>query len=304
MVFEMSKPQARVHAVMAENYGLIRRDEALRAPGMTAAMIDGLLQRGRWEAVQRSVYRVAGGYVPGEQAHLAAVWRAGDDAVLTAEPVMALFGVEGFALGHGPVVLCPRHRRVRGVQYEVRYRELSRGERAKSGPIAIAVPSRAFVDLAARVRGKAFRVAFDSARRLGLVSTSKLARSADAALPQHGARWVLDLVTSGILDQESEGERVVARLFEGHSPPLEFQAWLLEGVRVDAVWRDARLVVEYDGKAHHTYPADREHDRRRRARLRAAGWSVFVVTNDMLGDLAGLRRRILRRRETRLRQLA
>ena len=39
-----------------------------------------------------------------------------------------------------------------------------------------------------------------------------------------------------------------------------------------------RTGVEYDGEDHHTTAHQREHDRRRRELLRAAGWDVLVVT--------------------------
>jgi hypothetical protein len=300
----MDKALEIAHTRMRQSLGLIRRADALTIPGMTCGRIEGLVRRRRWEVVEPGVYRAAGSHVPAEQPHLAAVWRAGPDALLTAESVMGLFGVEGFGLDSRPVVLCPTQRRVRGVGFEVRYRPRPPLRYVVSkGPLPIAAVPRAFVDLALRVRGKRFRVAFDSARRLGVVVPERLREAAVAALPQRGAQWVIDTVDSGVLRHESEPERVVAALFDGFAPPLEFQAWLLPDVRVDAVWRDARLVIEYDGVAFHSLPTDRAHDRERRKRLEAAGWSVMVITKEALDDPVALRRRVLERRVARLRGL-
>lgn len=304
MVWGMHSALDTAHRYMRRDHGLIRRSDALAISGLTDDMIDGLVRRGRWEAVSRGIYRVAGGPIPPQQPHLAATWRAGDGAVLTAGPALALLGVEGFDLSAPPVVLVPDDRRVGGVDFEVRYRPaLPQRYRAMCGPVPIASPPRALVDLALRTRGAEFRVAFDATRRRRLVTPSRLREAAEQALPQHGARWVLRTLESGILEQESEPERILAGLFVGHDPPLEFQVWVLPGIRVDAAWPDAQLVIEYDGEAWHSLPTDREHDRARRAKLRRAGWSVLVVDKRMLADPLRLRRDILALRQRRLREL-
>lgn len=57
--------------------------------------------------------------------------------------------------------------------------------------------------------------------------------------------------------------------------------------RLDLAFEEAKVAVEYDG-GWHADPAQAEHDRVRRERLRALGWAVFVVTSADLGDLGGL----------------
>ena len=48
--------------------------------------------------------------------------------------------------------------------------------------------------------------------------------------------------------------------------------------RVDFAYPEARLVVEVDGRRHHTAMLDRESDRARDNRLVAAGWRVVRFT--------------------------
>ena len=50
------------------------------------------------------------------------------------------------------------------------------------------------------------------------------------------------------------------------------------GLEVDLLWREQRLVVEVDGYAFHVSRAAFERDRRRDARLLAAGYRVLRVT--------------------------
>lgn len=55
---------------------------------------------------------------------------------------------------------------------------------------------------------------------------------------------------------------------------------------VDLLWREQRVVVEYDGEVHHD-PAHRMHDAQRRRQLTSAGWRVVVLTRaDVPGRMA------------------
>ncbi len=288
---------------MRAHHGVITVSEA-KALGLTAGVIEGLVRRGRWEVVERGIYRVAGSPIPPEQRHRAAVLRCGEGAYLTAEAAMGLWGIPGWSLVVAPVVLVPAQRVVRGVAFQVRYRPaLGPADRTTFRHVPTATRSRSLVDLAAYVRGREFRIAFDSVKRVGGTSTPRLRRSAVVALPQRGAQYAIDVADSGLLDMESEGERTFFAIMESIRPPLDVQQWLLHGVRVDFVWRDARLVVEYDGPEFHTLPTDRAHDLRRRSRLRSNGWAVTVVVKEDLRDPDALVRRLRRRRAQRLAQL-
>jgi very-short-patch-repair endonuclease len=57
---------------------------------------------------------------------------------------------------------------------------------------------------------------------------------------------------------------------------------LVEGILVDAVWRDAKLVIELDSYAHHGARTSFEEDRRRDMELQAAGYRVLRITYGQL----------------------
>ena len=297
---ERADVRAAILQWMAAHHGLITFAKALEL-GLNRNQISGLVRHGRWEVVVRGVYRLAGCPAVPEQQHLAAVWRCGDDAYLTAAPALGVWGIEGFSCDVDPVVLVPSGRTVRGVDFEVRRRAtLSAGDRTERCQIPIATRTRSLVDLAHDTRGREFRVGFDAVKRVGGTDSARLRRRAEAALPQRGAQYVIELVDSGLLDMESEGERDFFAIVEGIRPQLAVQQELLPGIRVDFVWLDARLVVEYDGVARHTLATDRAHDRRRRSRLRAEGWDIAIVRKEDLADPHRLVRRLLSRRRTRL----
>ena len=59
-------------------------------------------------------------------------------------------------------------------------------------------------------------------------------------------------------------------LCERHGLPLPAPNVWVNGFLVDALWVDARLIVEVDGRANHSSPSQRRRDRERDDELRAS----------------------------------
>ena len=68
-------------------------------------------------------------------------------------------------------------------------------------------------------------------------------------------------------------------LCEAAGIPLPEVNVVVAGVRVDALWRAQRLVVELDGRGNHGTPAQIERDRRNELRLRGVGLLVLRYTH-------------------------
>ncbi|MEY9213224.1 DUF559 domain-containing protein [Thermobifida halotolerans] len=75
--------------------------------------------------------------------------------------------------------------------------------------------------------------------------------------------------------------RCLVRDAEPPHPHSQVPLLLPDGRRafLDLGFPRYRLALEYDGREHHTRPADQSHDKRRRAQFRDLGWEVLVVTS-------------------------
>jgi REase_MTES_1575 len=71
--------------------------------------------------------------------------------------------------------------------------------------------------------------------------------------------------------------RFVALVRAAGLPPPDHNV-LVEGIEVDLLWREERLVVEVDGFAYHSRQVAFERDRLRDSRLVALGFRVMRVT--------------------------
>jgi hypothetical protein len=166
------------------------------------------------------------------------------------------------------------------------------------------------------------RTLFDLA---GVLQASRLERALDSCLAAKlltvGALWSIyhDFAPGGrtgwqlireLLEARGEGYIAPAseleRLFldivrAAHLPEPERERNLGDGDgwigRVEFVYREARLLIEIDGRLHHTALLDRKHDRERDNRFMADGWRVLRIDYEMLTrrphEVAALVRRAL-----------
>jgi hypothetical protein len=85
----------------------------------------------------------------------------------------------------------------------------------------------------------------------------------------------------------SQLERLFLPLCERAGVPLPEINVYIEGVLVDAVWRDRKLVVELDGRDNHSSWAQIQNDRRKELRLRRAGYPVIRYGTQQVEEQAG-----------------
>jgi hypothetical protein len=267
--------------LLDEQEGVVSRQELLGLD-LPAPRIDALVRRGALERVGYGVYRRTGSGSSPHQAGFIALRRCGEGARLSGARILGYLGIEGFAPTDPFVVLLPPGRRSRATDLVLRTDHAPDRHHATYGRIPGTTPTRALVELAAGsgLDGQPWSdlpdtellKVYDRTRWRGAVTATKLAGVIDDVGRHPGARRLRELLATTAAVLESPGERGLERALDGFEPPLEWQIWVAPQLRVDGLWRDLSMVVEYDGEDTHGDQRDREADAQRHERLRALGY--------------------------------
>ncbi len=275
-------------------HGVVGRRQLL-AGGIPERTVGAWVARGHLSRVSRAVYRVPGAPLTPLAELMAATLRCGPSARAAGERLLAHLGVHG-ADPTGPfVVLTQPGRVVTGVPWRWRTDAWPARDDATIVGVPSVTPARSLVEAVVDCSDDDLERLVDGCRWRGrlLPAVRRLVRD----LPQHPG--TARLLGSGLLDMaagESPPERRAAEVLV----PLGAaqQVWLTSSIRVDFLFPEARLVVEYDGRATHEGPVRRGRDSGRDDALRALGYAVLRITARDLADPAGLRRRIVALLET------
>lgn len=276
-----SKPDSRASISTGEigrlahgQWGVVSWPQ-LSALGLGTTVVSRLVERGYLVRLYPGVYAVAHEPLRIEGRLLAAVFHAGIGAVLshttaawwwhllTDQPrVIHLSTIHRPQPAHG---LCLHRPRV--------------VERLVVRRLPVTPVLRTLLDLATIVDAPTLRRALAEAEHRNLINPA----TAVAQLPrgQPGVKALragCERSLPELAAAESELERRFLLLIEAAGLPIpELQA-TIEGLRVDALWRRERLIVELDGHATHANPRANEEDRRRELVLRRAGFRVCRYT--------------------------
>jgi very-short-patch-repair endonuclease len=153
----------------------------------------------------------------------------------------------------------------------------------------ITTATRTVIDLARTFSGRRLEHVIELADQRGLIDFADLRTPNSASL-----RAVLQRYSPATTRSELE-ERFL-RLCDDHGLPRPDTNTRIEGIEVDFVWREARLIVEVDGYAYHRSPSAFETDRERDVTLTGAGWTVMRFTWRQIDGRAGWVVAIIRKR--------
>ena len=255
-------------------HGVVTRAQ-LEHLGVGRGAINQRLEVGRLHPVHRGVYVVGcrPEPLPWPTQAMAAVLASGEGAALSHRSAAALWGVGEWA---APLeVTAPSQHRRRGVRVH-RSTTLGREDLCVRRRIPTTSLPRTLVDLAVAVSETRLRRAYSDAQRIhGLTDRSlhhALERSRRA-----GAVRAIGALIGGPPTRSVLEDRFVTFL-RRHRLPMPRVNVRVHGYLVDAVWPDARLVVELDGHEFHRGRVAFEDDRRRDADLLAAGYHVLRIT--------------------------
>lgn len=273
----------RIAALAAGQKGLVRLEQLL-ALGLNGSGVRSRVARGRLHRVHRGVYAVGHPLVSREGEWLAAVFAAGEGAVLSHHSAATLHGIRTDTATIHVSVPRPGGRRQDGFRVH-RVEPFHPADYGRMHDIPCTSLPRALIDIAPAIGRRGVELAIAEAQHLKVYDRAAVEAAVTRARGRRGVGIVrtalgLDGVGSTLTRSELE-ERFLALSRRAGFPLPAVNCWIpLDdgGYSCDFVWFDARLIVETDGRDAHTRELQFEQDRRRDARLKLAGWEVVRFT--------------------------
>jgi hypothetical protein len=262
-------PDLVIAALADDQHGVVTRAQLL-ARGLTAREIDRRVKARRLRRLHRGVYAV------GHRAlRVEGRWRAATLAVggvLSHATAAAAWDLRTTSARLIDVTVASRDGRERRAGLRIhRSGTLTPAQMTVHRGIPITTPARTIVDLARTLSGRPLEQLIDRADHRGLVDFNDLRKANPASL-----QAVLSLYSPAPTRSELE-ERFLG-LCDDHGIPRPETNTRIEGIEVDFVWRDRRLIVEVDGYRYHRSPSRFESDREKDVTLTVKGWRVMRFT--------------------------
>jgi very-short-patch-repair endonuclease len=173
-------------------------------------------------------------------------------------------------------VTVPAHERRRGHGIVVHGSVVARHDVRIVDAIPCTSAARTLLDCAISLDDEMLEAAFESARRMGLVTPATLQRAV-ARMPGAAAlRRVLAVTEHRAA--ESRLEVKLGRLLRSSRLPVSVPQHRVGAYRLDRAWPESRVAVEADGFQHHGRRMAWKRDRKRVAAIEAMGWRLVQVT--------------------------
>lgn len=159
-------------------------------------------------------------------------------------------------------------------------RRLHPDEIGRNHGLPITSPARTLLDLASSVRVDQLERALAQAERRRVATRTAVMAMLTRHPGERGSRTLRELLVGphGPALTRSEAEARFLRLVRKGAVPGPHTNVIVEGLEVDFLWQEERLIVEIDGFAFHAGRIAFERDRRRDGILAAAGFRVIRFT--------------------------
>jgi very-short-patch-repair endonuclease len=278
----------RLLPVFARQHWLVTQQNVTDAGGSPQQARDRL-QRGRWQRVDRGVYRLIGAPTPWEQRLLAPILGAGAEATVVAShhAAAALHGIPGFGRGV-PELTATRGYNLRRPGARIHSNnDLERARIVLVDGIPVTDVSRTILDLGRTVGDARLLRSIEWGRRTEQTSWSSLvsvlARHARRGRP--GIQRLRRVIAANAHREEisdTDFELLLLALLTEHGlpePVLHHNVYE-EGrfvAEVDLAYPDDMIAIEADGGVH-LDPDVREQDLPRQNDLVLVGWTVLRFT--------------------------
>lgn len=264
----------------------------LEAIGLSGRAVGHRVTAGRLHRVHRGVFAVER---PTREGHwMAAVLAAGPGAILSHRSAAALWGLVDE--GRGPVDVTVRGTARRRPSIEIHSAALADRDLSVRDRIPCTALPRTLLDLAATVDRRVVERAIDRAEELRVFDLDEIAELLTRSRGQRGASGLAAALadhSEPIVTRSVAEARFLAIVRRWRLPKPEVNVWIPlpegGGYRPDFLWRDRKLIVEVDGRSHHSLRRAFEHDRRRDRRLLEAGYvTVRFAARQVLEESAGV----------------
>lgn len=264
----------RVAALAGQQWGVVSRGQLLDC-GLDSAAISRWTEQGRLHRIHPGAYAVGHREVEIRGRLVAALFHAGPGAALSHQTGGWWWKLVE-AVPRRIHVSTPRDIASRP---DVRVHGRRRLDRIRHRGLPVTTPARTLLDLAFTLPVADLRRALAEADYRGLLDAAAIERLTGRGRPGATAlREAVSLHLPQLAVTRSALERRFLLLVERSGLRTPEVNAVVEGLMVDALWRDARLVVELDGHVAHARPAAAERDRERELALRATGFAVLRYT--------------------------
>jgi very-short-patch-repair endonuclease len=260
--------------VAERQHGLLTRAQLTKL-GFSDAQIQRRVSAGVLARVLPNVFRVVGSVPTVAQRRLAACLWVGPSAVLSHATAGSLMKLEGITTDEIHVTV-PANERRRGHGIVVHGSVVSRHDLRIVDSVPCTSAARTLLDCAISLDDETLEAAFESARRMGLVTPATLQRSVARRPGAAALRRVL--AAAEHRPAESRLEVKLARLLRESRLPVSTPQHRIGPYRVDRAWPEHRVAVEADGFEHHGKRLAWKRDRTRVAAIEAMGWRLVHVT--------------------------
>jgi len=291
------------YSLAVSQHGVLSRRQMI-TNGFTRGQVNNWLGNGRLLRVFGVVYALGRPADRPESLMMAAVLAGGPDAAVTGRAAAAAWGfgeppaVIEIVRPHGASRTLRGHPPHERVEARVHRGLLPAQGRCRIGPLPAASPEQVLISLTPQVSGRELRRYFLEAGRSGHLTPECLNRLRDSARRYRGRARLIRMVdlwdpSKGKIRSVLEGE---FRLLCGEQgvPLPETNQWI-DPFEVDCLWRQARLIVELDGRRFHADSAAHERDAAKTRALRAMGYRVLRFTwEEVTGQPEMVAARILR----------
>jgi hypothetical protein len=271
-------------ALATRQHGVASREQLLTL-GFDIQWIERRLAEERLGGLHRNVYSVGHRRLPRRGYWWAAVLAYGPDAVLSHHTAARLWGLQ--RPRRGPIHVnagCGRQGISRREGIWIHRCKLAQEDRTSREGMPVTTVARTLFDLAEVAPFESLTKAAEEADRLKLLRVPQLERICERGRGRRSLRPVRRLLAE--LGPPDEGRSPLeirfANFLRTHAiaPPVQ-NVHVLDH-EVDALWPDAKLIVELDSWEHHGHRAAFERDRARDPKLLLAGYRTIRITHRRL----------------------